>query len=120
MWESSDKIPAEEAGHDRYHHAQRRGKTIREYLGVVTGEAVLGANIFRDLFAGVRDIVGGRSGSYEKELRRAREIAFQELEEAAGARGANAVVGVDIDYEVLGEKNGMLMISVSGTAVKVN
>jgi uncharacterized protein YbjQ (UPF0145 family) len=95
------------------------GKAIREYLGVVTGEAVLGANIFRDLFAGVRDIVGGRSGSYEKELRRAREIAFQELEEAAGARGANAVVGVDIDYEVLGEKNGMLMVSVSGTAVKV-
>jgi uncharacterized protein YbjQ (UPF0145 family) len=95
------------------------GRAIREYLGVVTGEAVLGANIFRDLFAGVRDIVGGRSGSYEKELRRAREIAFQELEEAAAARGANAVVGVDIDYEVLGEKNGMLMVSVSGTAVRL-
>ncbi|HNQ01052.1 MAG TPA: heavy metal-binding domain-containing protein [Syntrophales bacterium] len=95
------------------------GRTIREYLGVVTGEAVVGANIFRDLFAGVRDIVGGRSGAYEKELRRAREIAFQELEEAAAARGANAVVGVDIDYEVLGEKNGMLMVSVSGTAVRL-
>jgi uncharacterized protein YbjQ (UPF0145 family) len=95
------------------------GKPIREYLGIVTGEAVLGANIFRDLLAGVRDIVGGRSGSYEKELRRAREIAFEELEEAAGARGANAVVGVDIDYEVLGEKNGMLMVSVSGTAVRL-
>ena len=95
------------------------GRPIREYLGIVTGEAVLGANIFRDLFAGVRDVVGGRSGAYEKELRRAREIAFQELEEAAAARGANAVVGVDIDYEVLGGKNGMLMVSVSGTAVRL-
>lgn len=96
------------------------GKTVREYLGVVTGEAVLGANIFRDLFAGVRDIVGGRSGSYEKELRHARDIAFQELEETARSLGANAVIGVDIDYEVLGEKNGMLMVSVSGTAVRVD
>lgn len=95
------------------------GKTIREYLGIVTGEAVLGANIVRDLFAGVRDIVGGRSGAYEKELRRAREIALRELEEAAAARGADAVVGVDIDHEVLGEKNGMLMVSVSGTAVRI-
>jgi len=93
------------------------GRPIREYLGIVTGEAVLGANIFRDLFAGVRDVVGGRSGAYEKELRRAREIAFQELEEAAAARGANAVVGVDIDYEVLGANNGMLMVTASGTAV---
>ncbi|MEW6296639.1 MAG: heavy metal-binding domain-containing protein [Thermodesulfobacteriota bacterium] len=95
------------------------GKRITRYLGVVTGEAVLGANLFRDLFAGIRDIVGGRSGSYEKELRRARELAFEELEEAARGLGANAVVAVDIDYEVLGEKNGMLMVSISGTAVVV-
>jgi uncharacterized protein YbjQ (UPF0145 family) len=96
------------------------GKHIREYLGVVTGEAVLGANLFRDLFAGIRDIVGGRSGSYEKELKKAREIAFEAIQTEASALGANAVVGVDIDYEVLGEKNGMLMVSVSGTAVKTD
>jgi uncharacterized protein YbjQ (UPF0145 family) len=95
------------------------GKRITEYLGVVTGEAVLGANLFRDLFAGIRDIVGGRSGSYEKELRKARDLAFEELQEAANQLGANAVVAVDIDYEVLGEKNGMLMVSISGTAVKI-
>lgn len=95
------------------------GKRIREYLGVVTGEAVLGANLFRDLFAGIRDIVGGRSGAYEKELRRAREVAFREIEETARRLGANAVVGIDIDYEVLGESNGMLMVSVSGTAVAI-
>jgi uncharacterized protein YbjQ (UPF0145 family) len=96
------------------------GKPIREYLGVVTGEAVLGANLFRDLFAGIRDIVGGRSGSYEKELKKAREIAFEAIQTQASALGANAVVGVDIDYEVLGEKNGMLMVSVSGTAVQTD
>jgi uncharacterized protein YbjQ (UPF0145 family) len=95
------------------------GQHITAYHGVVTGEAVLGANVFKDLFAGLRDIVGGRSGSYEKELRKAREVAFRELEEAARQLGANAVVGVDIDYEVLGETNGMLMVSVSGTAVTV-
>ena len=95
------------------------GRHIREYLGIVTGEAILGANMFRDLFAGIRDIVGGRSASYEKELRRAREVAFEEIEDAAGKLGANAVIGVDIDYEVLGEKNGMLMVSVSGTAVRI-
>lgn len=95
------------------------GRKIKEYLGVVTGEAVLGANLFRDLFAGIRDIVGGRSGAYEKELKKARTIAFEDLEEAAAGLGANAVVAIDIDYEVLGEKNGMLMVSVSGTAVKV-
>jgi uncharacterized protein YbjQ (UPF0145 family) len=93
------------------------GKRIKKYLGIVTGEAVVGANLFRDLFAGIRDIVGGRSGAYEKELRRARDIAFEEIAEAAQELGANAVVGIDIDYEVLGEKNGMLMVSVSGTAV---
>ena len=96
------------------------GKRITEYLGVVTGEAIMGADLFRDIFAGIRDIVGGRSGAYEKELRKAREIAFEEIEEAARNVGANAVVGVDIDYEVLGEKSGMLMVSVSGTAVRTD
>ena len=95
------------------------GKTIREYRGIVTGEAILGANIFRDLFAGIRDIVGGRSASYEKELRRAREAALEEMAAVAQEQGANAVVGVDLDYEVLGQNNGMLMVSVSGTAVVV-
>jgi len=95
------------------------GKRIKQYLGVVTGEAVMGANVFRDLFAGIRDIVGGRSGGYEKELKKARQAAFEDLEEAAQSLGANALVGVDIDYEVLGEKNGMLIGSVSGTAVTV-
>lgn len=94
------------------------GKRITSYLGIVTGEAIMGANMFRDMFASIRDIVGGRSGAYEKELRKARELAFQELEDSANDLGANAVVGVDIDYEVLGEKNGMLMVSVSGTAVR--
>ena len=94
-----------------------QGRTVRRYLGVVTGEAILGANLFKDMFAGLRDIVGGRSAAYEKELRRAREIAFGELEDEARGMGANAVVGVDIDYEVLGERNGMMMVSVSGTAV---
>jgi uncharacterized protein YbjQ (UPF0145 family) len=95
------------------------GRQIVNYLGIVAGEAIMGANMFRDLFAGIRDIVGGRSGAYEKELRKARETAFQEMEEAAAALGANAVIGVDIDYEVLGEKNGMLMVSTSGTAVVI-
>jgi uncharacterized protein YbjQ (UPF0145 family) len=93
------------------------GRRITKYHGVVTGEAVLGANIFRDMFAGLRDIVGGRAGSYEKELRKARKAAFGDLTEAAQELGANAVVGIDIDYEVLGAENGMLMVSVSGTAV---
>ena len=88
-------------------------------VGVVAGEAILGANLFRDLFAGIRDIVGGRSGAYEKELRKAREIAFKELADAADTLGANAIVGIDLDYEVVGEKGGMLMVSVSGTAVTV-
>ncbi len=95
------------------------GRIIRDYLGIVTGEAILGANMFRDMFAGIRDIVGGRSGSYEKELRKAREIAFEEIMDAAARLGANAVIGIDVDYEVLGEKNGMLMVSVSGTAVRI-
>ncbi|GAB4348952.1 MAG: heavy metal-binding domain-containing protein [Gammaproteobacteria bacterium] len=95
------------------------GKRIREYKGVIAGEAVVGANIFRDMFASIRDIVGGRSGSYEKVLRGAREAAFEDLSEQAEELGANAIVGVDIDYEILGQENGMLMVSVSGTAVVV-
>jgi uncharacterized protein YbjQ (UPF0145 family) len=93
------------------------GKRITRYCGVVAGEAVLGANIFKDLFAGIRDLVGGRSGTYEKELQRARDIALEELQQRAHDLGANAVVGIDIDYEVLGKENGMLMVSASGTAV---
>ena len=95
------------------------GKRITKYCGVIAGEAILGANLFKDLFAGIRDLVGGRSATYEKELQRAREIALQELQERAQALGANAVVGIDLDYEVLGQSNGMLMVSASGTAVFV-
>jgi uncharacterized protein YbjQ (UPF0145 family) len=95
------------------------GRKIVRYLGIVAGEAIMGANVFKDLFAGVRDIVGGRSGTYERELQRAREIALEELEARARALGANAVVGVDLDYEVLGQGNSMLMVSASGTAVVV-
>ncbi len=94
------------------------GRTIEEYLGVVTGEAILGANIVKDLFAGIRDIVGGRSGAYEEELRRAREIAMEELAAEATARGADAVVGIDLDYETVGQ-GSMLMVTVSGTAVRL-
>ncbi len=93
------------------------GRSVQEYKGIVVGEAILGANIFRDMFAGVRDIVGGRSGAYEKELAKAREIAFAEMEERASFLGADAVIGVDIDYEVVGKDGGMMMVSVSGTAV---
>lgn len=93
------------------------GQRITRYLGVVAGEAILGANVFKDLFAGIRDIVGGRSATYEKELQKAREIALLEMQERAQALGANAVVGVDLDFEVLGQGNGMLMVSASGTAV---
>ncbi len=95
------------------------GKRIVEYLGLVSGEAILGANIFKDLFAGIRDIVGGRSGAYEEELRQAKHIALQEMEEDAIALGANAVLGVDLDYETIGIGSGgnMLMVSASGTAV---
>jgi uncharacterized protein YbjQ (UPF0145 family) len=95
------------------------GKRIRDYRGIVTGEAILGANIFRDLFAGIRDIVGGRAAAYEKELRLARETAMAEMTANATEVGANAIVGVDLDYEVLGQNNGMLMVSISGTAVIV-
>jgi uncharacterized protein YbjQ (UPF0145 family) len=95
------------------------GRRIKKYCGVIAGEAILGANLFKDLFAGIRDLVGGRSATYEKELQRARDIAFEELRQRAEDVGANAVVGIDIDYEVMGKENGMLMVSVSGTAVIV-
>lgn len=95
------------------------GKNIEQYYGVVIGEAIMGANVFKDLFASIRDIVGGRSASYEDELTKARKIAFAELEHEAMVLGANAVVGVDLDYEVIGSKGSMLMVSISGTAVKV-
>ena len=95
------------------------GRPIQAYLGIVVGEAIVGANIFKDLFAGVRDIVGGRSGSYERELGKARQIALDELDQNAQALGADAVVAIDLDYEVLGQGNGMLMVSASGTAVKL-
>ena len=95
------------------------GRRIVEYRGIVTGEAILGANVFKDLFAGIRDLVGGRSAAYEKELSRARQIALDELTEQAQRQGANAVVGIDLDYEVLGASSGMLMVSASGTAVVV-
>jgi len=95
------------------------GRRITRYCGVVAGEAILGANLFKDLFAGIRDLVGGRSATYERELQRARDIAMQELQQRAQELGANAVVGVDLDYEVLGQANGMLMVSASGTAVVV-
>jgi uncharacterized protein YbjQ (UPF0145 family) len=94
------------------------GKKILNYHGLVSGEAILGANIFKDLFAGIRDIVGGRSAAYEKELRRAKDIAVKEMEMEAQSMGANAVVGVDLDYETIG-KGTMLMVSASGTAVTV-
>lgn len=93
------------------------GKPISRYLGLVTGEAILGANIFRDLFAGIRDIVGGRSAAYENELRKAKDLAVQEMVQQAVALGANAVVGVDLDYETIGQGGSMLMVSASGTAV---
>jgi uncharacterized protein YbjQ (UPF0145 family) len=93
------------------------GKPVREYLGLVTGEAILGTNVFRDLFAGIRDVVGGRSAAYEEELRKAKQIAVNEMVHEATSRGANAVIGVDLDYETVGQGGTMLMVSASGTAV---
>jgi uncharacterized protein YbjQ (UPF0145 family) len=95
------------------------GHRITKYLGLVSGEAILGANIFRDLFAGIRDIVGGRSAAYEQELRKAKEIALEEMQQEAQRLGGNAVVGVDLDYETItmGSGGGMLMVSAAGTAV---
>jgi uncharacterized protein YbjQ (UPF0145 family) len=95
------------------------GKSIVKYHGIVAGEAILGANVFRDFFAGIRDIVGGRTQSYERVLADARAMAFADLEAAANQVGANAVVGIDIDYETLGQGNGMLMVTASGTAVTI-
>jgi uncharacterized protein YbjQ (UPF0145 family) len=93
------------------------GKEVKRYLGIVTGEAILGANIFKDFFAGIRDIVGGRSGAYEKELKEARKIAFEEMELKANSVGANAILGIDIDYETIGPNGSMLMVTATGTAV---
>ena len=95
------------------------GRAISDYLGLVTGEAIVGANIFKDVFANIRDIVGGRSAAYERELSKARTIATEELQSAAQQLGADAVIGIDLDYEVLGSNNGMMMVSISGTAVKL-
>jgi uncharacterized protein YbjQ (UPF0145 family) len=95
------------------------GRPVKDYLGVVTGEVIVGANIFKDLFAGIRDIVGGRSGSYESTLRDARATALEELQNEARALGADAVIGVDLDYETLGQGGTMLMVTASGTAVKL-
>ena len=95
------------------------GHPIVAYHGLVSGDAVMGANVFKDMFAGIRDIVGGRSAAYEKELRKAKETALQEMEEAAAALGANAVIAVDLDYETVGQNGSMLMVSVSGTAVTI-
>lgn len=96
------------------------GRPATAYLGVIAGETILGTNIFRDLFAGIRDIIGGRSGSYEQVLREARQTALRELEETAHQLGADAVVGVKIDYETVGETGSMLMVTASGTAVRLS
>ena len=95
------------------------GKTIKEYKGLVSGEAIMGANLVLDFLAGIRDIVGGRSAAYEKKLLEAQSVAVEEMRERAKDMGANAIVGVDLDYEVLGRDNGMLMVNVNGTAVVI-
>jgi uncharacterized protein YbjQ (UPF0145 family) len=95
------------------------GRRVIDYLGVVTGEAIIGVNVFRDFFAGIRDIVGGRSGGYQNALKDAREHAMADMQDAAKRLGADAVVGIDLDYEVLGKENGMLMVSINGTAVRL-
>lgn len=92
---------------------------IKEYLGIVTGETIIGANIFKDFFAGIRNVVGGRSGSYEGVLREAKDTAIKEMQEQAQRLGANAVIGIDLDYETVGANGGMLMVTASGTAVKL-
>lgn len=93
--------------------------TVKQYLGIVTGETIIGANIFKDFFAGIRDVIGGRSGSYERVLREAKDIALKEMKEEASKLGASAVIGVDLDYETVGPNGGMLMVTASGTAVKI-
>lgn len=96
-----------------------QGQEIKEYLGIVTGETIIGANFMKDFLAGIRDIIGGRSSSYEKVLREGKETSLKELEERAQQMGANAVVGIDLDYETVGAQGSMLMITCSGTAVKI-
>ena len=98
---------------------QIEGHTIREYKGIVTGETIIGANMFKDLFAGIRDIVGGRAGAYEKVLAEAKDTSMQEMMQRAQALGANAIVGIDIDYETVGANGSMLMVATSGTAVVI-
>ena len=95
------------------------GHPIREYKGLVTGETIIGANFVKDFFAGIRDIVGGRSGAYESVLREAKDTALKAMEEHARAIGANAIVGIDLDYEALGANSSMLMVTASGTAVVI-
>ena len=95
------------------------GSPVKDYLGIVTGEAIIGANIFKDLFASIRDIVGGRSGSYERVLREAKDTALKEMTENASKLGASAVIGIDLDYETVGKNGGVLMVTASGTAVKL-
>jgi uncharacterized protein YbjQ (UPF0145 family) len=95
------------------------GRPVTQYLGIVTGEVIVGANIFKDMFASIRDIVGGRSGAYESTLRDARKTALEEASAEARALGADAVIGIDLDYEVIGQGGSMLMVSASGTAVKL-
>lgn len=95
------------------------GYPIREYKGIVTGETIIGANLLKDFMAGIRDIVGGRSSSYERVLRQAKDTSMQEMAERAQALGANAIIGIDIDYETIGKDNSMLMVATSGTAVVI-
>jgi uncharacterized protein YbjQ (UPF0145 family) len=95
------------------------GKPVKEYIDLVTGETIIGANVFKDFFASITDLVGGRSSSYENVLREAKETAVQEMKQKAAILGANAILGVDLDYETLGSANGMLMVTASGTAVKI-
>ena len=98
---------------------QIEGRPIREYKGVVTGETIIGANFVKDFFASIRDVIGGRSGSYEKVLREAKDTSMEEMQQRAQQLGANAIVGIDIDYETIGQNNSMLMVAVSGTAVLI-
>ena len=95
------------------------GQPVADYLGIVSGEAIMGANMFKDMFAGIRDIVGGRSGAYEEELRRAKDISLSEMTDNARMMGANAILSVDLDYETVGSNGSMLMVTASGTAVKL-
>ena len=98
---------------------QIEGRPIREYKGVVTGETIIGANFVKDFFASIRDVIGGRSGSYEKVLREAKDTSMEEMQQRAQQLGANVIVGIDIDYETIGQNNSMLMVAVSGTAVVI-